>query len=317
MKRLKPLNSLKNKPLQSPPEIKSLSQLRELQRLMTTALFRPLTAKSRMQPRWIDGRKMSRVAGEFIKPNDRSTSFERLEIYNRQYWFRLLDSFYEDYPGLRAVVGERVFLKLAEAYLVKYPSESFTLRNLGSRLEKFLRGEPQWAGKNQELALDVVRFEWAQIVAFDGEFRPSLGIAELLLAANPAKLKLGVQPYVTLLALNYPVDNFVLAVKKHEALRGEASNAMDSAPKAARLKNVPLPKREKTFVAVHRHDNVVYYKRLEPEAFVLLSALRKGATLELACNRALRRASRGINWGQEIEKWFENWSSLGWFCQAK
>ena len=49
-----------------------------------------------------DGRPMRTVAGEFIKPNDRLTSFERLEIYNRQYWFRLLSSFAEDFPGFRA-----------------------------------------------------------------------------------------------------------------------------------------------------------------------------------------------------------------------
>ena len=34
---------------------------------------------------------MRAAASEFIKPNDRLSSFERLEIYNRQYWFRLLD----------------------------------------------------------------------------------------------------------------------------------------------------------------------------------------------------------------------------------
>ncbi len=30
---------------------------------------------------------------DFIKPNDRLTSFERLEIYNRHYWFRVLSAF--------------------------------------------------------------------------------------------------------------------------------------------------------------------------------------------------------------------------------
>ena len=91
-----------------------------------------------MQPLWVDGSKMTAAVEEFVKPNNRLTSFERLEIYNRQYWFRVLDSFYEDYPGLRAVLGERTFIKMAEAYLVKYPSASFTMRNLGSRLDRWL-----------------------------------------------------------------------------------------------------------------------------------------------------------------------------------
>jgi hypothetical protein len=91
-----------------------------------------------MQVKWIDGRPTEIVVNQFIKPNDRLTSFERLEIYNRQYWFRLRDCFYEDYPGLRAVLGDKQFERLADEYLAKNPSQSFTLRNLGSRLVKFL-----------------------------------------------------------------------------------------------------------------------------------------------------------------------------------
>jgi hypothetical protein len=105
------------------------------------------------------------VAETFIKPNDRLTSFDRLEIYNRVYWFRVLDCLYDDYPGLRGILGERKFMKLITAYLAKYPSASFTLRNLGSRLEQFLREEPRWVAPRAELALDMVRFEWAQVVA--------------------------------------------------------------------------------------------------------------------------------------------------------
>jgi hypothetical protein len=292
-----------------------VAQWREFQRFMATALYRPLTARSRMQKHWPDGRDTEDVAASFVKPNDRLTSFERLEIYNRQYWFRVLDCFYDDYPGLRAVLGERPFLKLAEAYLVKCPSRSFTLRNLGSRLEKFLLQNPAFAGKKLALALDVVRFEWAQIVAFDGPGLPPCGIAEMIMA-EPATLKLRLQPYLTLLALQYPVDDYVISVKQHEALRGEASNAMDSAPKGVRLKKIPPPKPEKVFVAVHRHHNALYYKRLEPEAYALLTALRQGATLETACARAFRRASPLVDWPAKLQEWFQNWSALGWFSTA-
>jgi len=48
---------------------------------------------------------MKAYAARYIKPNDRLTSFERLEIYNRQYWFRVLGGLAEDFPGLRAVLG--------------------------------------------------------------------------------------------------------------------------------------------------------------------------------------------------------------------
>jgi hypothetical protein len=50
---------------------------------MSAALFRPLTPQWGMQKHWTDGSRMHDVAAEFIKPNDRLSSFERLEIYNR------------------------------------------------------------------------------------------------------------------------------------------------------------------------------------------------------------------------------------------
>jgi hypothetical protein len=217
---------------------------------------------------------------------------------------------------LRAVLGERTFIKMAEAYLVEYPSASFTMRNLGSRVEKFLGEEPRWAGKKQPLAMEVARFEWAQIEAFDGEAKPTVGIAEMLLTST-TKVRLSLQPYITLLALDFPINDFVLAVKKHEALRGDASNAKDSAPRVSTINKVPLPKPKKTYIAVHRHNNSVYYKQLEPEAFALLGALQKGETLERACEMAFRRASKKIDWAGKIEGWFENWSALGWFCHPQ
>src|SRR3984957_2419540 len=163
MKRSKPTISEINNSLRPPPKINSRAQLRELQRVMTGALFRPLTSQWRMQKEWTDGASMKALASQFIKPNDRLSSFERLEIYNRQYWFRVLDCLYDDYPGLRAVIGERRFMKMATAYLAQYPSDPHTLRDLGSRLEQFLQQTPRWSAPREELALDMIRFEWAQV----------------------------------------------------------------------------------------------------------------------------------------------------------
>ena len=308
-----------SKPLRVPPprKIASRDDLKELQRFMAQALFRPLTADDRMQPAAADGRPMSEVAESFIKPNDRLTSFDRLEIYNRQYWFRILDCFYDDYPGLRAILGERKFGRMARAYLQRHPSTSFTLRNLGRRLEDFLREEPQWAAPLFDLALDMARFEWAQIVAFDGEARPPL-TPEALQTVEPSRLRLGLQPYLTLLEAHYAVDDFSLALKKQNALRNEASNAFDSAPKTKKKSAVWIPKRldQPVYIGVHRFQNALYYKSLEREAYHLLLALRDGATLTQACDRTLREAVRdgSVDWADKIRGWFANWSSMGWFC---
>jgi L-fucose mutarotase/ribose pyranase (RbsD/FucU family) len=294
--------------------------LKEVQTLMASAVFRPLNEEDGMQTRWIDGRKMETVADSFIKPNDRLTSFERLEIYNRVYWFRVLDCLYDDYPGLRAIVGDRKFLALATAYLAKYPSISFTLRNLGSRLEKFLRAEPHWIAPHEQLALDMARFEWAQIVAFDDAALPCLTTDDVL-DTPPAKLRVSLQPYLSLLELDYAVDKFLLAVKKREAdtLRDEASNTFEAMPKRAKAKRrLRPPKHERIYLVVHRYDNQLYYKRLQSEAFAVLRGLERGLTVEKACFVALSK-TKDIrkDWASQIQEWFHDWAALGWICSRK
>ena len=295
-------------PKSRPRRLQTLAELRRLQRQTGEFIFRSLTPDFQTQRKWTDGRDAGEVVSKFIKPNDRLSSFERLEIYNRQYWFRLVDNVYEDFPGLLAILGQKKFSLLARAYLAKYPSRSFTLRNLGRNLPRFLEEEPKWGHPHETMALDMARFEWAQVVAFDGPAEPPIAIDDLL-GKNPDKVRLGLQPYLTLLELSYPLDTFSLALKKG-AYRGEASNAMDEQAHSGPTKQIRRPRRGKTFVAVHRHNNDLYFYRLEPAAYRLLSALRDGKTLTQACEKAAPEAT-----ADHLKKWFANWAGLGWFCK--
>ena len=117
--------------------------------------------------------------------------------------------------------------------IIDCPSQSFTLRNLGARLESWLRKHPSWAATRQNLALDMVRLEWADIEAFDGLAEPGLK-QEDLAAANPAKLRLRLQPHIHLLDLNYPVDDLLLEVRKGAEELNVASNAFSERRKKTR-----------------------------------------------------------------------------------
>jgi hypothetical protein len=291
----------------------TVEQFHKLQRLMAGTVMQPLTASGDMRPRWHDGRSMKTVAASFIKANDRLTSFERLEIYNRQYWYRIKDCFYEDYPGLRAILGEYRFERLTLAYLERYPSESFTLRNLGRRLVPYLEANPRWIKPLKKAALDMARLEWAHIEAFDNEARPRLQV-DSLLGADPDKVRLGLQPYLTLLQLGYELDSFLVKLKHGEALRSEASNAIAQRRLGQRRQNKKHLRPKTVFLAVHRHDDTVYYKRLQPAQFRLLSAFKAGATLAQAFE-ALAESGE-LDAGQ-IKRWFETWASLGWFCEPE
>ena len=230
MKRSKRIGSSTRPKPSRPRKRQTIAELRALQRLMAAAVMRPLTEAQGMQPRWTDGRATQAVVAKFIKPNTRLTSFERLEIYNRQYWFRIIDCFFDDYPGLRAVLGERKFLKLTLAYLERHPSTRFTLRDLGQYLIDFTQEEPVWTKPRQELALEMARLEWSHIEAFDGLDHPPLRL-DALAGRAPSKIFLRLQPYITLLTLNHPLDEFLISLHRSTGLRNEASNAVENSRK--------------------------------------------------------------------------------------
>jgi hypothetical protein len=287
-------------------------KLLNLQRRMARAVMTPLTPSERMRPAAPNGRSMRAVAAGFIKPNDRLTSFERLEIYNRQYWFRILSSFAEDFPGLRAVLGDKRFDAVAKAYLSACPSRSFTMRNLGSKLEGWLRQHPSVAGGRRKLALDMVRLEWAEINAFDGKTEPALK-AEDLAAADASRLHLRLQPYIQLLDLRYPVDDLLLEVRDKEG-NDFASNAFNEHRKRKRVQAVARMNAAEIFLAVHRLDYSVYFRRLEREEFVILSELHKGKTVSRAIDSAFRKSAiEAEDRPSHVERWFHDWAALGWF----
>ena len=291
-------------------------KLLALQRKMVRAVMTPLTRSERMRPIAPDGRSLRVVASQIIKPNARLTSFERLEIYNRQYWFRVLSALAEDFPGVEAVLGGRRFSAMARAYLADRPSRSFTLRNLGARLAGWLEKHSAWGDSRQELALDMARLEWAEIEAFDGKKEPSLGLDDLA-GRNPIGLRLRLQPCMSLLALGYPVDELLLAVRKDVDASGATSNGVAERSGRRHVTRVAQLKPTPIFLAVHRVDDEVYFRRLDRSQFAVLSALAGGKSLSDALTFALDGTGGGFEPTTAIEEWFYNWAALGWFCAAE
>jgi hypothetical protein len=286
--------------------------LEQIQREMAAAVMQPLTPDEEMRAMSPEGRSMSTVAESFIAPNSRLSAFERLEIYNRQYWFRVLGALAEDFPGLRAVVGARAFEAISIAYLTAHPSRSFSLRNLGSMLADWLAANPRAAGRRHGLALDVARIEWAFVEAFDNAELPPLTLDQI--TTLDAGSRLALQPHLRLIPLSYPADDLVLNLHKREKRQAsEAGVKHDEAPDAPA--KLPRLRRRPTWLAAHRVELSVYYLRLKREEFLTLAAIRQGLPLMDALGTGfigsrIPMARRP----QMLQQWFATWAELGWIC---
>jgi hypothetical protein len=288
--------------------------LAELQRSFLELITGPLTARGAMRPRTEDGRSVKAIAAKMIRPSKRQSSFERLELYSTGYWARILNMLDEDFVGLRAIVGKSRFDRLAAAYLADCPPPS-DLRDLGAQLEGWLAAHKRHApGRRHGAALDMIRLEYAEIEAADAAEWQRLSTGEM--ARIGARAKLALQPHLRLLHLSHPVDDVLLAERGVRRRSSEfTSNAALQRPKNGRgQQQIPLPKPQTVYLAVHRHDDIVHHKRLERGAFLVLRAIQAGHRLSDAMEAVA--ASDAQPTPDQIARWFSDWSALGWFCRA-
>jgi Putative DNA-binding domain len=284
--------------------------LLDFQRRMAEDVTRPLCNDFTMQTSAPNGSPISERVANYVKPNHQLSSFERVEIYNRQYWFRLIAAVSEDFPALNAVLGGRRFDKLIRAYLTDNPSTSFSLRDLGAKLPSWLVHYTEFSVAQHDLAVDVARLEWAYIEAFDSATLPPLDATDLATLGPESVLCL--QPHIQLLALQYAADELVLEAHKIQPTTGAASNAV-TAKKISKCLRVPRPQRSLIYLVVHRYHDSVYYRRIDQEEFQLLTAIQSSDPLAAVISKAFRQTTLAP--GEQIAKireYFAHAAELGW-----
>jgi hypothetical protein len=182
-----------------------MANLDHIQREFFKALLLPLRGSSRISTELAHtdeghSAEFFRIADEIIKPGPSLTSAERLELYHRQYWFRILDSLAEDFPVLRRMAGEELFWDLIEAYLLERPSQSFTLRHLGEAFAEFIETSPLLTETRQQWFGGVARIEYAFMECFE------CAQGALPEADDLEKAEIELQEHVQLLHLPVPAD---------------------------------------------------------------------------------------------------------------
>jgi hypothetical protein len=171
------------------------------------------------------------------------------------------------------------------------------------------------------VALDIVRLEWAKIEAGNSGEHPRLTATDLAnvsasldaslsasLGEHPA---IALQPHLRLLQLGYPVDELLMRIDEPEP---------DGArPKRrTRARRLRVPRARAVYLAVHRQGPTVYFKSLEPEAFVLLRALQDGRQLPGAIQACVAGSQASVEHvTRSLAHWFADWAALGWFCHPR
>lgn len=264
--------------------------LLELQRDFFGALRQPLRGSSRRATELPacaapHAATFLATAERLIRPSPTLHPAECLELYHRQYWFRLLDSLAEDFPGLRRLVGPELFWAVLEDYLLAHPSTHYTLRQLGRGLPGFLeRRIADPALRRQAVA--VARVEWALMAAFEAPDQPVA--APDYLARGPIAL----QAHVHLLLLDFDASLWLSGQAPCRAYGRRRFAAAVWRTAAGGVAHAPL--------AVGAH--------------ALLARL---AASPARLEEWLDRASAVWPAPRTLTRWMTEWSGRGWFTPVR
>lgn len=99
-------------------------KLKKTQLWFGSIIGRPIDEDSKMNPISPAGQPIEIEACDFIRPSPTLRPAQRIQIYNQQYWWRLLSSMHETFPLVTRLFGYHDFNKIiAIPYLVKFPPE--------------------------------------------------------------------------------------------------------------------------------------------------------------------------------------------------
>ena len=244
-----------------------------------------------------------------VERSSHQSSVERLEIYARAYYARLLECLQTEYPITVKLLGTEVFDEFGAEYLRRYPSRSYTLNHLGRDFPKFLaETRPTSTDEDNswlDFLVDLAKLEWCFSVVFDGpgaENEPLLAFDRIqgISAERWADARLAPVPCLQILKLDFPVQVYYRAIR----------DGVDAVP----------PAREPTWLAISRRNFVVRHYPLTPCEAEILGAILSGATIGEAIRALIAQAALPADFDTfqaDVQRWFREWTAEGFFLKVE
>lgn len=244
-----------------------------------------------------------------ITPSRALSGIERIQIYANAYYARLLECLSDEFPAVVHIVGKDAFAGFAFGYLQVYPSQSYTLTELGANFPRYLEesrpedesdgGLSDWS----DFLIDLAKLERIYSEVFDG---PGVEGETLLQTEDLSNIPperwndVRLVPVVCLRleTFRFPVHEYATAVR----LGAQAA----------------ISPAAKTRLAIFRRDYIVRRVRLSETQYELLSALVEGHTLGAAIGRAVETTAAHVDeLAAGLLEWFKGWSAAGLFQRVE
>lgn len=279
------------------------AKLKKSQKWFASIITRPIDEDSRMNPISPLGELMEEEAWDYIKPSQTLRPAQRIEIYNQQYWWRLLSIMHETFPLLTRLFGYHDFNQtIAFPYLQKHPPVHWSLNELGEHLVLWVT--QNYHRSDKCLVTDAAEIDWAYNRCFLAEEYPPLNIdnsSDPKNISNLLECTFYLQPSIYLFSYDYDLFNF-----RMEFLKQDPEYWIDN--------DFPeLNKSKAWFVLFRTFRKDLMWDEISEAEYQLLSRFESGSSLEEACqwlevqnNELFNAASANIH------TWIQAWVVKKW-----
>jgi hypothetical protein len=241
-------------------------------------ISQPFAEESCIQPIAPSGKLIEEEAGEYIVPSPTLRPAQRIELYNQQYWWRLLGVLHENYPLVTRLFGYHDFNQLIGIpYLVKFPPNHWSLNELGEKLPEWV--EAEYHGKDKKLVYDAALVDHAYIYSFLAKECSGIDLNSQTPEVNISSLadrRLRLQPHVLIIELPYDLFAF-----RKKFLEQDPDYWVEH--EFPELVRFPDPN-QGCFILYRDKKCNVTIEKISSNASLVLKQFKKGTTIDELCD---------------------------------
>lgn len=270
--------------------------LNELQAWFGAAIARPLPDEYPGNPLEVSAPGLAKEADARLRAKGALGGFDRLGVYNQQYWFRLVSVMQSEYTCAIHLMGLKAFNDWTVRYLTAHPPASPFLADLDRGFPAFLA--EGYAGPERDAVLQAVAYERALSQAFDapdGATVAASGLApEALMGA-----RLLLAPHATPLHVDWDFAEYRSRCLGDESLEAE----MDP------------PRQASADLMIYRDADLQVTKTEVPAAALALLRAFPGTLPEVFSRlEGALTPDDEASLARALPGWFQAWSANGWLC---
>lgn len=284
-------------------------RLKEIQDWFAGIITQTIDDNSQINPIAPSGAKISQEACKYIVPSPTLEPFQRIQIYNQQYWWRLLSTLHDNFSLTTRILGYYKFNNtIGQPYLKKHPPNHWSLNHLGETLPQWIR--TQYTGKDKLLIQEAVDSDWGYNHSFFAGEIPSMNVHQAAKDINNTSLlkeTLYLQPHLHLFHFKHALFPFRDEMLKKSIEEWEGSELP------------PLKNDKNYFYVLYRnnHYNITWVQVDEFE-YRLIEKFKRGSTIEQLCQWIENQNGCFLQAAAEnLHLWFQEWTIRQWLGTKK